>query len=101
MRSVDGALCCHNVKFLPEKGRFILSLDLQLSGHLTLGRANEITKLVKDRLEEEFPGFSKIIVNAQPDGCPTCKKKAEDKVGRIHAIGTDISTKEHNPLPCP
>jgi len=99
VNSVEGVLCCHDVSCDVKDDGLVLNLAVQLPGNLPFDRANEIAKLAQKRLQEEFPHVSKVNVRAEPEGCPTCKKKAEEKAATVHTMGSDISAKESHLIP--
>jgi cation diffusion facilitator family transporter len=66
--SVDGASNPHRIRVRKMANLFIIALDLEIEGNLSLTEAHEISNRVEQLIKEKIPNVYDILIHIDPKG---------------------------------
>ena len=67
-KSVSGISNPHKIRVRKMAHQYLVALDVEIDGNITLNKAHKLSRLVENKIKEKLPNVYDVIVHAEPIG---------------------------------
>ena len=85
VKSIDGVSNPHRIRVRKMSHLYLIALDVEIDGNITLNEAHQLLLLVENKIKENLPNIYDIIVHPEPIGNIEPNEVygvSEDKLGK-------------------